>query len=139
MKLSAWILVGVFLLAGCSAGPPLYYHERSDGTRYYQTVTEQLVRVDKDGWVVEAPVMYGGYRKQLQKKGDDWDLAAYDVVEPPGHCVKLLNQRPESCLNRIWEPVALVLMTPILTLPGVPMLGDPPPTSYGPGAAMDKR
>ena len=138
MKTLAWILASGFLMTGC-AGPPLYYHERSDGTRYYQTITEQLVRVDKNGWVVEAPVMYGGYRKQLQKKGDDWDLSAYDVVEPPGHCMQLLNRKPESCLNRIWEPLAMVLMTPILNLPGVPLLGDPPPTAYGPGVAKGQR
>jgi hypothetical protein len=139
MKALAWLLASGFMLAGCAAGPPLYYHEGPDGTRYYETVTEQLVRVDKNGRVVEAPVMYGGYRKQLQKKGDDWDLSAYDVVEPPGHCMELLSRRPESCLNRIWEPIALVLMTPILHLPGLPLLGDPPPTAYGPGTGMDKR
>ncbi len=131
--------MSAFLLAGCAAGPPLYYHERPDGTRYYQTITGQLVRVDKDGWVTEAPVMYRGYRKQLQKKGYDWDLSAYGVVEPPGHCMELLSRRPESCWNRIWAPLALILMTPILNLPGVPLLGDPPPTAYGPGAARGKR
>ncbi|TAL12741.1 MAG: hypothetical protein EPO02_00495 [Nitrospirae bacterium] len=139
MKVLVWVMASLFFIAGCSAGPPLYYHERSDGTRYYQTVTEQLVRVDKDGWVVEAPVMYGGYRKQLQKKGDDWDLSGYDIVAPPGHCVELLSRRPESCLNRVWEPVALVLMAPILSLPGMPLLGDPPPETYGPGVARGNR
>ena len=138
MKTLAWILASGFLMTGC-AGPPLYYHERSDGTRYYQTVTEHVVVVDKDGWVIETPAMYGGYRKQLQKKGADWDLSGYDIVEPPGHCTQLLNRKAESCLNRIWEPLALVLMTPILNLPGVPTLGDPPPTAYGPGAARGKR
>ena len=139
MKALAWLLASGFFLAGCGGSLPLYYHERPDGTRYYQTVTGQLVRVDKDGRVLEAPVMYRGYKKQLQKRGDDWVLSAYDVVEPPGHCMAILSRRPESCLNRIWEPLALVLMTPILNLPGLPLLGDPPPTAYGPGAAMGKR
>ena len=139
MKALAWLLACGFFLAGCGGSLPLYYHERSNGTRYYQTVTEQLVLVDKDGWVVKAPAMYGGYRKQLKKQGDDWDLSVYDVVPPPGHCVELLSRRAESCLNRIWEPVALVLMAPILNLPGVPLLGDPPPAAYGPGAAKVTR
>ncbi len=120
MNAVAWIMASVFFLAGCATSGTLYYHERSDGTRYYQTQTGQLVAVDKNGWVVESPVMYGaGYRKQLRKKGNDWDLSGYDIVEPPGSCMELLSRRPESCLNRIWEPVALVLMTPIRTLPSL--------------------
>ena len=127
MKATAWFMTTVFLLTGCASGS-LYYHERSDGTRYYQTRTGQLVAVAKNGEVLEAPVMYGaGYKKQLQKKGDDWDLTGYDIVEPPGYCQELLSRRAESCLNRIWEPVALVLMTPILTLPPWPWLGESPP------------
>ena len=82
MKATAWFMTTVFLLTGCASGS-LYYHERSDGTRYYQTRTGQLVAVAKNGEVLEAPVMYGaGYKKQLQKKGDDWDLTGYDIVEP---------------------------------------------------------
>ncbi len=125
-------MVMVFFLTGCYGSMPLYYHERSDGTRYYQTVTEQIVVVDKDGWVVEAPVMYGGaYRTKLQKKGDDWDLRGYDVVEPPGHCQELLRRYPESCFNRIWEPVALILMAPVLLIPGMPLLRPAVPAKYG--------
>lgn len=138
MNALIWIMAGGFFLAGCG-GPPLYYHERSDGARYYQTVTEQLVVVDRDGWVVEAPARYGGTRRQLEKRGGDWDLAAYDIVEPPGHCLELLSRRPESCLNRIWEPVALILMAPALSLPGLPVLRPLPPTAYGPGAARGYR
>jgi hypothetical protein len=120
MKAIAWITASVFFLTGCASGP-LYYNELSNGTRYYQTRTGQLVAVDKNGLVVEAPVMYGaGHRKQLPKKGDDWDLSGYDIVEPPGSCMELLSRRAESCLNRIWEPLALILMTPILTLPSWP-------------------
>jgi hypothetical protein len=127
MKAVAWIMAGMFFLAGCASGP-LYYHERSDGTRYYQTRTGQLVAVDKNGVVLEAPVMYGaGYQKRLQKKGTDWDVTGYDIVKPPGHCMELLSRRAESCLNRIWEPLALILMTPILTLPPWPWLGEDPP------------
>src|SRR5437667_554111 len=116
MKAVAWIMAGMFFLAGCASGP-LYYHERSDGTRYYQTRTGQLVAVDKNGVVLEAPVMYGaGYRKRLQKKGTDWDVTGYDIVQPPGRCMELLSRRAESCLNRMWETLALLLMTPILTM-----------------------
>src|SRR3989454_321312 len=93
MKAVAWIMAGMFFLAGCASGP-LYYHERSDGTRYYQTRTGQLVAVDKNGVVLEAPVMYGaGYRKRLQKKGTDWDVTGYDIVQPPGRCMELLSRR----------------------------------------------
>src|SRR3989442_9206550 len=127
MKAVAWIMAGMFFLAGCASGP-LYYHERSDGTRYYQTRTGQLVAVDKNGVVLEAPVMYGaGYRKRLQKKGADWDVSGYDIVQPPGYCMELLSRRAESCLNRAWEPVALVLVTPLFTPPAWPRLGGAPP------------
>src|SRR3989475_8936959 len=117
MKAVAWIMAGMFFLAGCESGP-LYYHERSDGTRYYQTRTGQLVAVDKNGVELEAPVMYGaGYRKQLQKKDTDWDVTGYDIVQPPGRCMELLSRRAGACPNRILEPLALVLLTPHLTLP----------------------
>jgi hypothetical protein len=139
MKAIAWIMASVFFLTGCASGA-LYYNELSDGTRYYQTRTGQLVAVDKDGLMLEAPAMYGaGHRKQLQKKGDDWDLSGYDIVEPPGSCMELLSRRPESCLNRIWEPLALILMAPVLTLPSWPWLGqDPPLPSFSPGAPTNK-
>src|SRR2546422_11661350 len=48
MKATAWFMTSVFLLTGCASGS-LYYHERSDGTRYYQTRTGQLVAVAKNG------------------------------------------------------------------------------------------
>ena len=139
MKALAWIMAGVFFLSGCASGS-LYYHERSDGTRYYQTRTGQLVAVDKSGLVVEAPVMYGaGYVRHLQKKGADWDLTGYDIVEPPGWCMELLSRRPESCLNRTWESIALILMTPILTLPSWPWLGQHPPLPFfASGASTSK-
>lgn len=125
MKALTGILISVLFIAGCASGP-LYYHERSDGIRYYVTRTGSLVAVDKDGWVVEAPVMYAGvFSKPLEKKGDDWDLSAIDIGVPPGHCMELLSRRPESCLNRIWEAPALVLMSPMLFLPSPPLIGDP--------------
>src|SRR3989441_11636025 len=130
MKAVAWIMAGMFFLAGCASGP-LYYHERSDGTRYYQTRTGQLVAVDKNGVVLEAPVMYGaGYRKRLQKKGTDWDVTGYDIVQPPGRCMELLSRRAEARLNRMWGTLALRLVTPILFLPSLRWLGGdlPPPT-----------
>ena len=37
MRALTWSVVNVFLIAGCASGP-LYYHERPDGTRYYQTI-----------------------------------------------------------------------------------------------------
>ena len=139
MKTWARIIAGVLFLAGCAAGPPLYYHERSDGTRYYVTRTGALVAVAKDGRVVEAPVMYEGMYRTLQRKGDDWDLSAFDIGVPPGHCQELLSRRPESCLNRIWEAPALVLMTPVLFLPTPPLIGDPLYIYPTPSATADKR
>src|SRR2546428_2666159 len=127
MKAVAWIMAGMFFLAGCASGP-LYYHERSDGTRYCQTRTGQLVAVDKNGVVLEAPVMYGaGYRKRLQKKGTDWDVTGYDIVQPPGRCMELLSRRAEFCLNSVWGPPALSLMTPLSILSSLPRpCGGPP-------------
>src|SRR2546425_10064134 len=116
MKAVAWIMAGMFFLAGCASGP-LYYHERSDGTRYYQTRTGQLVAVDKNGVVLEAPVMYGaGYRKRLQKKGTDWDVTGYDIVQPPGRCMELLSRRAGSRPNVVWGPRAPVLVAPVFSL-----------------------
>jgi hypothetical protein len=125
MKALAGIMASLVFVAGCASGS-LYYHERADGTRYYVTRTGALAAVNRDGRVVEAPVMYGGgHQRHVQKKGDGWDLAAFDIGEPPGHCMELLSRRPESCVNRVWEPVALVLMAPVLFLPTPPLIGDP--------------
>ena len=124
MKTWVWMLATLFVLTGCAG--PLYYHERADGMRYYVTRTGGLIAVDKDGWVREGPVMYAEvFMKPLQKNGDDWDLSAAEIGVPPGHCMELLNRRPESCWNRIWEAPALLLMAPVLFLPTPPLIGDP--------------
>jgi hypothetical protein len=138
MKILAGILASMFFLAGCASWGSLYYHERADGTRYYVTRTGALLVVDKDGDLVESPVMYESTRR-LQKKGDDWDLSALDVGVPPGHCMKLLSRRPESCLNRIWEGPALVLMFPVLFLPTPPLIGDPLYIYPSPNAVADQQ
>lgn len=117
MKTLILLTLSLFFLTGCAMGT-LYYHERSDGARYYQTRAGQLVVVNKDGLVTQAPGLKSrAYISHVQKKGDDWDLSAYDVVEPSGRCLELLSMRPESCFNRIWEAPAMVLMTPGLFLP----------------------
>src|SRR2546425_12741607 len=93
MKAVAWIMAGMFFLAGCASGP-LYYHERSDGTRYYQTRTGQLVAEDKNGVVLDAPVMHGaGHRKRHPKKGHDWEVTRYDIFHPPRRCIDSLYHR----------------------------------------------
>jgi len=136
MKALAGIMAGLFFVAGC-AGGPLYYHENTDGTRFYVTRTGAQVVVDKDGRVVETPVMYEEVGpKPLLKKGADWDLSAFDVAEPPGYCTEIMSRRPESCLNWIWEPIALVLMAPGRFLPTPPLIGDP---LYIYPAATDRR
>jgi hypothetical protein len=140
MKTWAGIIASVLFIAGCASWGSLYYHERSDGTRYYVTRTGALIAIDKDGRVIEAPVMYEGVlTKPLQKKGDDWDLSAVDIGVPPGHCMELLSRRPESCLNRIWEGPALVLMSPVLFLPTPPLIGDPLYIYPSPSAVADRQ
>ena len=140
MKALFWIALCAVLVTGCVTSGPLYYHERADGTRYYQSRTKALILVDKTGIVVEAPVMYAGAAsRRLQKKGDDWDVSAFDVEPPPGYCLELLSRRPESCLHRIWEAPALALMAPVLLLPTPPRLHDIGPWAAGPRAAMDQR
>jgi hypothetical protein len=114
----------LLVIAGCASSGPLYYKETDDGARYYVTTMGALLVVDKEGYLAEAPVMYGGFQK-VPRKGDDWDLSAMDVAVPPGHCMELLSRRPESCWNRIWELPALVLMSPVLFLPTPPLIGDP--------------
>lgn len=124
MKTLVSLMLSILSLTGCTIGT-LYYHERSDGARYYQTRAGQLVVVAKDGWVLQTPGLKGRASiTYVQKKGDDWDLSAYDVVEPSGRCRELLSMRPESCLNRIWEAPALVLMSPVLFLPTPGILVD---------------
>ena len=139
MKTWAGMLAGLFFLAGCASGS-LYYHERSDGTRYYATRTGALVAVAKDGRVVESPVMYEAvHTKPLQKKGADWDVSGLDIGVPPGSCMEILSRRPESCLHRIWEAPALVLMAPVLFIPAPPLIGDPLYIYPSPRASMEKR
>ena len=139
MKPWAGIIASALFIAGCASGP-LYYHERSDGARYYVTRTGARIAVNKDGRVIEAPVMYEGmFTKPLPKKGDDWDLSAADIGVPPGHCMELLSRQPESCWNRIWEAPALVLMTPVLLLPTPPLIGNPLYIHPSRSAVADRR
>jgi len=124
MKTLILLTLSLLFLTGCTMGT-LYYHEQSDGTRYYQTRAGQLVVVDKDGLVTQAPGLKSrAYISHVQKKGDDWDLSAYDVVAPSGRCLELLNMRPESCFNRIWEVPATVLMAPVRFFPAPGIIGD---------------
>ncbi len=124
MKTFALLVASLFFLAGCTMGT-LYYHERSDGARYYQTRSGQVVVVDKDGLVTQAPGLKArAYVTRLPKKGDDWDVSAYDVAAPSGQCVEPLSMQPESCLNRVWEAPTLVLMAPVLLLPAPGLLVD---------------
>ncbi len=124
MKTLTLFTLSLLFVAGCTMGT-LYYHERSDGARYYQTRSGQLVVVNKDGLVTQAPSLTArAYVTRLPKKGDDWDVSAYDVVAPSGQCVEPLSMRPESCVNRIWEAPVLVLMAPVLLLPAPGLLVD---------------
>lgn len=126
------------LLSACATPGAPRKHLREDAyARYYATKTGRTLRVEKDGTVLDvtclpAELFNGKPRGELPqglcpngkipdlgrvaRTGQDWDMSAYPVAAETGRCRPLFtlerdeNARRRSCLNRLWEvPAALVV------------------------------
>ena len=102
------------LLSGCESYR-MYFHETSDGTRYYETKAGEVIRVTPRGLVYKGEERLGK-TSVLSTYADgfvvpDWDLKQYDVVPPSGHCTTLFRDEPAPapCWTQIYEmPIMLV-------------------------------
>ncbi len=113
-------------MQGCAAVWPttsdtLHYFEKENGTRYYALGGDWTIRSPETGkswhipegfiWVTSDGTVYAPghtFTPKVTKNADgDWDLHEYPVEKPEGYCIPLwsstIHQRPESCLNRLWE------------------------------------
>jgi len=113
-QLSAYRL---FTLSACLLGllnlgcTRQYFHENQAGDRYYQTASGDILRVNRNGYVLKGTESIGTVPKG--EKGD-WDLRGYQVVPPSGHCLSLLNDdvSPTPCYALIWEYPLIILASP---------------------------
>jgi len=100
-------LVGLLSL-GCSRQ---YFHESQSGDRYYQTASGDILRVNRNGYVLKGTESIGTVQKGA---GGDWDLHGYQVVQPSGHCLSVLNDEvsPTPCYALVWEYPLVILASP---------------------------
>ena len=88
-----------------------YFHESQAGDRYYQTASGEILRVNRNGYVLKGAESIGTVQKG---EGGDWDLHGYQVVSPSGHCLSLLNDdvSPTPCYALVWEYPLVILASP---------------------------
>ena len=135
------------LLSACSTpGAPKPYFEEDTQGRYYTTETGKVLRVERDGTVLDVtclprefakntarkdlPVTLCGGEKvhvigKTRKVGDEWDMSHYAITPETGTCKPLLpflikdweEDKRHSCWNRVWEvPTAVVVYPTVAVL-----------------------
>jgi len=116
-RLSACQLTGMCALVlmvgmGCARQ---YFHESQAGDRYYQTASGDILRVNRNGYVLKGTESIGTVQK---REGGDWDLRGYQVVSPSGHCLSALSDdvSPTPCYALIWEYPLVILASPFRAL-----------------------
>ena len=112
------ILPAFALLAlGCNTSR-LYFHEDSNGVRYYETKSGEVLRVTTKGAVYKGARQIGKaslvatYNDTDGIVVRDWDMKSYEVVSPSGYCTSLFDTevRPVSCWTEALEvPLATVV------------------------------
>lgn len=103
-------LVAVLLLiSGCSRQ---YFHESPSGDRYYQTAQGEIIRVSRSGVVWKESTQLGTVKKAWEE--EDWNLSAYAVVPPSGHCISALSDdiQPAPCYALLWQVPLQILASP---------------------------
>jgi hypothetical protein len=106
------------LVSGCESYR-MYFHENSDGTRYYETKTGEVLRVTPAGVVYKGEQRLGK-TSVLSTYADgfvvpDWDLRSYDVVPPSGHCSSMFQEEPQPvpCWTQIYEFPIMIVASPL--------------------------
>jgi hypothetical protein len=106
----AILIVVLGILTGCSRQ---YFHEGPGGDRYYQTAKGDILRVSRTGYVWKESEKLGVAQKNETQK--DWDLTAYNVVPPSGHCVSPIGDgiEPAPCWALIWQLPLQIFASPV--------------------------
>ena len=129
-------------IACSTQGSPRTYLDEDPAARYYATQSGHILRVDRDGTVLNVTCLKPGLVKGLPpqelmklpcesgrievlgkaaKIGDDWDMAAYAIAPETGTCRTLfpffrnewLEDHRHSCWNRLWEVPAAAIFYPV--------------------------
>jgi hypothetical protein len=144
--LVASVSLACFLSACSTPGVPRPYFDEDIYGRYYTTDAGTVLRVERDGTVLDVtclprefakgtsrkdlPVALCGGEKirvlgKVKKVGEEWDMSGYAIAPETGTCKPLLpffikdwqEERRHSCWNRVWEvPTAAVVYPTVAVL-----------------------
>ena len=123
----------VLLVLGCNTSR-LYFHEASNGVRYYETKSGEVVRVTPKGAVYKGDLQIG--KASLVATYDDadgvvvrdWDMKSYEVVPPSGYCISFFDPevRPVSCWMEVLEVPLATVTAPAAAVGKFLVPGGPP-------------
>lgn len=147
MKFTMLTSVGLacFLSACSTPGAPRPYFDEDTQGRYYTTESGKILRVERDGTVLDVtclprefakntprkdlPVtLCGGEKVQVigktRKAGDEWEMSPYTITPETGTCKPLLpfvakdweEEKRHSCWNRLWEVPTAVIVYPTIAV-----------------------
>jgi len=138
------LIVLVLQLSACaSPGPPRAYFDEDVYARYYATKQDHVLRVERDGSVLDVtcmpPAMVKGHDPKsvatalcadgrIERMGhaargaEGWDMSAYGIAPETGTCRSLFapfrrewfEGKRHSCWNRLWEVPAAVIVYPAI-------------------------
>lgn len=143
--LAASITLTWFLTACSTPGIPRPYFDEDAYGRYYTTDAGRILRVERDGTVLDVTCLprefaKGTSRKDLpatlcggdsiqvlgkvKKIGEEWDMSAYRIAPETGTCKPMLpflikdwqEDKRHSCWNRLWEVPTAVVVYPTVAV-----------------------
>lgn len=97
----------------------MYFHEASDGSRYYETKNGEVLRVTPEGSVYKGGERIGkASMGAVYTEGTlvrDWNLTPFEVVPPSGHCASLFEEdlQPVPCWTQLYEVPFMVVAAPV--------------------------
>ncbi len=133
----------MLVTAACATqGSPRTYLDEDSAARYYATQSGRILKVDRDGTVLDVTCLKPGLAKgpsqqelmklpctsgrvevlgKAAKIGEDWDMTAYAIAPETGTCKTLfpffrnewLEDHRHSCWNRLWEVPAAAIFYPV--------------------------
>jgi hypothetical protein len=124
VKALSIMLALCFFLTSCATGH-YYYDVDRDGTRYYETMKGEKIKVTVDGEVYGEDGRKLGVATKLAK---DWNLSAYEMDPSYSRCIDILYwDETVPCWAYGWQiPAILLFHLPIaLALIGVSMFAHP--------------
>jgi hypothetical protein len=143
------------LFSACSTpGIPRPYFDEDAYGRYYTTESGTVLRVERDGTVLDVTCLprefaKGTSRKDLpatlcgrekiqvvgkvKKVGEEWDMTSFMIAPETGTCKPLLpffikdwqEDKRHSCWNRLWEVPTAVVVYPTVAVAFVGLVTAP--------------